>query len=602
MITNWQRDETIVGRLRVEGARVDPASAQLRLATLLNNAVSHLATLPPSAIVFIRKLRDPLPGSLRIQQRDFRPPLAWQQALNTKIEKLVANAARPALGAVPANAEAVVFADRSELLASLASDWCKGQLATRWWWQSLLRKTSAAQIVRELWWNAPEYVPAAVEKLSRAGEAVRFVKTFSDQETRAFLISLTRTFRLDHLTNLLDEVFSKAHADFAGAAASQGLAPSVVKAARDVHSRPSLVGIVPWNDWVRRSETSGLGPEQELFVGVALTLQRAPARVRTTEFTRAIAAWHDETLAERPQSSDPVAGDGQKSESIPQIRSVSESDSAGVEDTSQRDSNPDRASPGALFLDTAIASSGVTNPKRDDVARELTAYQDAIVDRSRKQFVVSEEPLSSSQDQLQPRQMDLTPAHSVVEHQHRDAASLGVPTEPLDVRPDHPPLTEFEVTTDFGGVFYLVNLGIYLGLYGDFTTLLEPGVDLNIWDFVALLGHELVGESLEADPVWTLLRQLSGLDEEEDLDGDSPWLEDLMPSIRARLQRALGLNDTEDPGPLLCEQRARVSVTPAHVDVFIALADLPIAIRLAGLDRDPGWVPVAGRFINFHFE
>ena len=25
-------------------------------------------------------------------------------------------------------------------------------------------------------------------------------------------------------------------------------------------------------------------------------------------------------------------------------------------------------------------------------------------------------------------------------------------------------------------------------------------------------------------------------------------------------------------------------------------------IRMAGLDRDPGWVPAAGRVISFHFE
>jgi hypothetical protein len=28
---------------------------------------------------------------------------------------------------------------------------------------------------------------------------------------------------------------------------------------------------------------------------------------------------------------------------------------------------------------------------------------------------------------------------------------------------------------------------------------------------------------------------------------------------------------------------------------------LPLQIRFAGLDRDPGWVPAAGRFITFHF-
>src|SRR3712207_7928989 len=50
------------------------------------------------------------------------------------------------------------------------------------------------------------------------------------------------------------------------------------------------------------------------------------------------------------------------------------------------------------------------------------------------------------------------------------------------------------------------------------------------------------------------------------------------------------------------EQGARVVVTASHVDVHFRLSGLPIEIRLSGLDRDPGWVPAAGRFVAFHYE
>ena len=167
MITQWQSGETIVGRLRVKGARIDPALAQLRLATLLNSAVSQPTAFPPSAIVFIRKLHDPLPRSIRLQQHDLRPPVAWQQALNAKLESLATGAARPALGAVPANAQAVVFLDRSELLASLASDWCEGQVAMRWWWQCLLKKTTASQIIKDVVLFHLRHVEHAIDHLDR---------------------------------------------------------------------------------------------------------------------------------------------------------------------------------------------------------------------------------------------------------------------------------------------------------------------------------------------------------------------------------------------------------------------------------------------------
>jgi hypothetical protein len=45
-----------------------------------------------------------------------------------------------------------------------------------------------------------------------------------------------------------------------------------------------------------------------------------------------------------------------------------------------------------------------------------------------------------------------------------------------------------------------------------------------------------------------------------------------------------------------------VFITPTHVDVALRLADLPLQVRFAGLDRTPGWIPAAGRFVAFHFE
>ncbi|HEV7236851.1 MAG TPA: hypothetical protein VGN15_11755, partial [Ktedonobacteraceae bacterium] len=67
-----------------------------------------------------------------------------------------------------------------------------------------------------------------------------------------------------------------------------------------------------------------------------------------------------------------------------------------------------------------------------------------------------------------------------------------------------------QIETAYGGIFYLINLALFLNLYGDFTTPLQPGIALPIWDFVALLGQQMLGEHIVADPVWPLLAQLTG--------------------------------------------------------------------------------------------
>jgi hypothetical protein len=247
---------------------------------------------------------------------------------------------------------------------------------------------------------------------------------------------------------------------------------------------------------------------------------------------------------------------------------------------------------------------------------------------------------------------------------------------------------EASIDTAWGGIFYLINLGLFLNIYGDFTTPAQPGMLLPIWDFLALLGQQLVGDRMHADPVWPLLAHLSGRSAQEapgqgfdppdvwrvpvewlqpfpeaglwcwttahgqlcvqhpaqflvldvpraagdtsqqltqelqsysacaalvwqrdTLSGSSGdatplerWIGWLMPYVRARLQRALGVDEADELGHIVCAHQARVCVTATHVDIFLALDTLPIAIRRAGLDRDPGWMPAAGRYIAFHFE
>jgi hypothetical protein len=260
------------------------------------------------------------------------------------------------------------------------------------------------------------------------------------------------------------------------------------------------------------------------------------------------------------------------------------------------------------------------------------------------------------------------------------------------------------VETAFGGLFYLVNVGLSLGLYGDFTQPLRRGIDLPIWDFLALVGERLAGPRLRRDPIWPLLGRLAGRQPDvgpgrgfrpsptwrlpadwlgpfpeaavwrwsaeagrlrvlhpagfllldlplapaghgaqlrravrrygrgnrsvrtggegrrvsepprlrparRPLPGPPPdasrlgsWLAWLLPYLRVRLRRALGLADARRLPGVLLRHRARVVLTPTELEVVLSLGNLPIEIRLAGLDRDPGWVPAAGRALAFRFE
>jgi hypothetical protein len=239
--------------------------------------------------------------------------------------------------------------------------------------------------------------------------------------------------------------------------------------------------------------------------------------------------------------------------------------------------------------------------------------------------------------------------------------------------------------TDYGGLFYVLNVALAWRLYGDFTLPRQPGIALSPWDLLAWTGRAWFGEHFERDPLWPLLAQLAGRDPSkppaDDLadvpdwaaaaDALAPWgrvlelqvhatsrrlrilhpqgfcifdgareagqrplaqarawcqsrsvlrdaslrrirrcellrrpaarwLKHWQTALALRLRAALGAH--HDLPSLLCRHRAEVAVSAAAVDVRLSLAELPLAVRFAGLDRDPGWIPAAGRSLLFHFE
>jgi hypothetical protein len=307
----------------------------------------------------------------------------------------------------------------------------------------------------------------------------------------------------------------------------------------------------------------------------------------------------------------------------------------------------------------------------------------------------SQEPETEETDTRQDAiRAKTSPASTTISPNVSDEDSIAV--DPAIAAEDQASVQEQYVETSFGGIFYLLNLAIALDLYSDFTHPLTPGLPLNIWDFLALLGLALLGEPFYHDPVWWLLAHLAGRDAQEAPSQDfvppeawriprawlsafpeqddwswrvererlciyhpagfivldlpllqinlqeqieqemreyeihdlpvkieaahtaqilvdysafpqilphiDRWLNWLMPYVRARLTRALDLASVDDLPNLLCKHHASIRVTATHLDIFLSLQELPIAIRLSGLDRDPGWLPAAGRFVAFYFH
>lgn len=204
--------------------------------------------------------------------------------------------------------------------------------------------------------------------------------------------------------------------------------------------------------------------------------------------------------------------------------------------------------------------------------------------------------------------------------------------------------------TDFGGLPFLLNAFIALGLWGDFTRPGDGLPGLSPFELLVLLGKHWFGRAFIADPLHDVLRDLAGLQRDEvagrhfqappwsvldswllpwpqakarsrhgamwhpagfalnDPDASSRsalrqrrhWTVALARYLRARSAMALGVG-ADEALVLLCCCKATLDIGGESMTVHLSLQDHPLEVRMAGLDRDPGRLAGCVHAVAFEF-
>ncbi|HEX5706945.1 MAG TPA: hypothetical protein VFX96_06600 [Pyrinomonadaceae bacterium] len=717
--------DTYIGTVRAHTAERDALALQVRLRRVLASLSLRPSGVPASAVVCVRRLRAPPLGHAASLGGAPRAA-AWDNAVESSLARLVERAARPARGFVPADADAVVFFDRAELLACLASDWLAGAAARRWWWRGILRGRDTARALLAAWLDAPEYVPTALELLAREGRAASFVASLEDASARELSQRVARAFALGELGDALAGATRTSDGD----GRDRSTTRDEDAEQRFLHQPAAHAAAPPWETHFDGARDDALGTEQQCLLGLGLTLALAPSHARAPSFVRAVRAWRDDarrapsdaraTHPARESASAESAKDDVDARVSPSPAPLADAgrDSLSTRPAAEtRGVEAERVRRVEEARDEARGAGEEAREAREFDDDRLTARgddagaRDAAAVESRADVATHDEERAPVEQAATPR-FDAPKVDARGDARQVDAADETQVDEEWQVRVV-PRLVEARAETKLGGLFYLVNVGLFLELYGDFTTPLEPGIALNVWDFVALLGRRLCaddarddesdadenkadgGDAVEGeDAVWSLLARLAGRGEGEEPGRgfDAPqewrvppkwlapfpevgvwewsarggrlrvrhprgfyvvdvrrrravsearqlrdelaaydglanfrlrrvkrtkdeavadavvvgrlerWTDWLAAYVRARLARALGRESRAESSRLVLEQEASVRVTATHVDAYFQLARLPIEVRLAGLDRDPGWVPAAGRFVAFHYD
>ena len=569
--TVLERDTIRTVRLRKSSGDNEARSRQM--IAMLQQADIGTGVVAPQAVLCIRRVNAPRLRQLR-SGGILRPSVEWESATREALARLAASAVRPARGPVSLGAEAVLFADRAELLACLARDWCDGVVAACWWWRALFPTTDAAATVVRAWRETPEQMPAACQVLATWNRLTPFVRRLAPADVASLTHAVARAFGLDAVVRVLAMRGTPRSSSGTAIDHESGIAATAPAAVLDAHV-PEFVA-------------TSLAPEQRVLAMVNLLLHRAPsdaARMLSADTVASI-------LKGEPQRELPIVAAPVTEPIVAAPVTEMSGEERGWPSTTQTTVAPGREAHASADIEMFAAP-----------AREVT------------EGVAPIEP----------------PPEAATTSSPSDVGAFDGSGSSADLALPHrtPRPVEAIVETAFGGAFYLINVGIALGLYGDFTMPLSPGLDLPIWDFIALVTTRLVadeGERLAADPLLPFLGQLAGrapseapgahrvpprswtlpaewhigLDEPGDAETYERWADWLAPRIAARLARALRV-EKQVAGHLLIRCGARVSLSPSHLDVAFALDDLPIEVRIAGLDRDPGFVPAAALTVGFSY-
>lgn len=648
------------------------------------------AGLPPQALLIVR----------RMVVREAAARAADDRIIGMQVTQALRehsrSARRPWLDAMAINAPAVWFGDEDELAACLVRDWLRGDVSSRWWWRTVLGTAAPADWLRAHVLRRGERVVPVLAMLAAQGHAVAWLKRMDDGDIACATTMLARDYdaplAVAHAPESIVMQRDTDHSAHTRQARMQDMGATLSSLARQRLARavPELLG-------------GGLRPAAIRLLAYALIAVREPAWLRTQALSMAVAQW----IAR--------ADDGDASFDAPEERVSTDGASmhVGARRTKRAPAQSMRTDGGDPRGSLGPATDANTAHDRWHATAEnrMPAPQAAIETDRRPQRMARHRndaiPRMHDDDSPLPGPRADDDPHSTGIRKEWTSDALETPSdsrshatrienEAMAREPMPEPQTSREIETAFGGLFYLLNAALSLGLYGDFSAPRTPGIALSPWDWLALIGRRWFGREFVQDPLWPLLARLAGRrpHDEPGADFDAPgqwaisdawlspwaasagstpttihyrsacgrlrlwradgivlfdvlrdprrtplaqaqrlraslrslrdarlrriarmpamlygrnprqrWLSWLLSYLQARLALALGIDaSADDLAALLCRQPASVRCDMTTLLVQLPLATLPLPIRIAGLDRDPGWIPAAGRALQFRFS
>lgn len=601
---------TAIRRLRVPA----PAAAPAR--RLVERCLADLAPqrygLPPAAVLVVRRVRVAWPA-------------LFASSMNDPLAALARQAVRPATaGCVGAAVNAVWFADEAELLACLARDALGGAASMPWWWSVLLGRTADALAARQHWQASARFAPLAMAVLEASGTDREWVQSWGREGRAAMLQALATEFPVGPALRAAVAAGDDAgpwqrgprlaSAWFAGLPAPAAAPPVPVPPARPDAATamlrlmrllrtdpqraadPAAVSVVgPGRLHVAGGTGPGVGADGAPTTARAPALPTTPAapavpaapRVATRRAEPTAARPHRPFTAAPAVESPPPGQTAERAVAVlahpgTEARAYRPGPAASPPATTTNHFAPadagaacpmpalDTRYGGAFFLLNAALALGFYGDFTRPLQPGLPVSPWRFLHDAARGWIGREFTADPLHAWLQARLAGTAAAPPLPAAWQAQAAWL----EPFsaDPRPWH-------AVADAGGLWLQHPAGFLVARQAG-----AGAADLaSLLDQVGPPGRSI---ELHRSPRCHRPPQLLAV---------------LRPLVAARIGLALGM-PAGAAVRLLLARTARLQAAAARLDLHFSLAHLPLALRFAGLDRDPGWLPAAGCDIRFHFD
>jgi hypothetical protein len=610
------------------------SAARLQIAHFLNDIDWQPSGYRPGQVWVIRRLA-------QLPALNGQGEHTWVAAVERALDDLFRRALRVQPGQALGSAtevESVLFADRADWLALLTAETLRGSVWARWYWGPLPAASpgcSPGALLAGAWSRYAEHLPAALDLLP------------SEQGERA--MDLLAPGEVSRVVRALHERYTLPSDIFAVTAAEE----NSTKAG-------TLPPAAPWEQWAMPHAT--LKPQACYLYGLVRTLRLAPGYAGSARFARAAAAWLEDRLV-READEGPAAGVEARRHGYE--GTTRQDDGAGVSGEQQSKNERGTAgmaqSSGPLTtIVEGSATAATTVAGRDEALhRGETAGEEVsrtevpgeTVPAVRGRGGEANTGLGGVLFLIHALAwLDLPALHGgaiggwawvelfarallTVETDVEANDSIWGVLRSLDGRRKGEPIGAGWTPEEFRlsrrtVMRYLagewrgeVRLGRLRLTRGEVLVLDAPAAgagDMRLgdehrvqeairaytgdaatpWEWGGLPGVGVglaLGET--ASQVERDLRQVAD-------GGAVAWLTHALPCFLYLMRRALGdaALPVEEIARRVLRQRGWLEVTRTHIDLFLPLKAADVALRRAGLDRNPGWLPEYGYIVQWHYE